>query len=52
MNNKETNLKEKLKQALEATARVISDDFKVKDKLLDYRKNQVIKVANMKLEDV
>ncbi len=32
MNNKETNLKEKLKQALESTARVISDDLKIKDK--------------------
>ena len=32
MNNKETNLKEKLKQALESTARVISDDLKIKDR--------------------
>ena len=29
-NKKETNLKEKLKQALTSTARVISDDFSVK----------------------
>ena len=32
MNNKDTNLKDKLKQALESTARVISDDLKIKDK--------------------
>ena len=31
-NKKETNLKEKLKQALTSTARVISDDFSVKKK--------------------
>ena len=30
-NNKVTNLKEKLKQALDSTVRVISDDFKIKD---------------------
>ena len=33
MNNKATNLKEKLIQALSSTARVISDDFKIKDEL-------------------
>ena len=32
MNNKETNLKEKLKQALESTARVISDDLKINNR--------------------
>ena len=32
MNNKDTNLKDKLKQALESTARVISDNLKIKDK--------------------
>ena len=32
MSTKETNLKEKFKQALESTARVISDDLKVKEK--------------------
>ena len=31
MNNKSDNLKEKLKQALSSTAKVISDDFKIKD---------------------
>ena len=30
MNNKTESLKEKLKQALSSTARVISDDFKIK----------------------
>jgi len=33
MNNKDVNLKEKLKQALTSTARVISDDLEVKDDL-------------------
>ena len=33
MNNKDANLKEKLKQALTSTARVISDDLEVKDDL-------------------
>ena len=33
MNNKVSNLKEKLKQALASTARVISDDFKIKENL-------------------
>jgi cobaltochelatase CobT len=32
MSTKETNLKEKFKQALESTARVISDDLKAKEK--------------------
>ena len=40
MNNKETNLKEKLKQALESTARVISDDFKIKDKLQENKSSK------------
>ena len=31
MSTKETNLKEKFKQALESTARVISDDLKAKE---------------------
>ena len=31
MNNKETNLKEKLKQALSSTIKVISDDIKIND---------------------
>jgi cobaltochelatase CobT len=33
MNNKDANLKEKLKQALTSTARVISDDLEIKDDL-------------------
>ena len=33
MNNKSDNLKEKLKQALTSTARVISDDFNIKENL-------------------
>tara|TARA_B100000035_G_C20761726_1_gene448631 strand:+ start:141 stop:242 length:102 start_codon:yes stop_codon:yes gene_type:complete len=32
MNNKETNLKEKLRQALTSTIRVISDDLEIKKK--------------------
>ena len=32
MDNKQTNLKEKLKQALESTVRVISDDLNIKKK--------------------
>ena len=32
MNNKENNLKEKLKQALISTAKAISDDFKIDEK--------------------
>ena len=31
MNNKDNNLKEKLKQALSSTARVISDNFEIKN---------------------
>ena len=31
--NKDINLKEKLKQALSSTFKVISDDFKIEDKL-------------------
>ena len=31
MSSKESNLKEKFKQALESTARVISDDLKIKE---------------------
>tara|TARA_B100000902_G_C26900604_1_gene711912 strand:+ start:29 stop:280 length:252 start_codon:yes stop_codon:yes gene_type:complete len=31
MNNKESNFKEKLRQALASTARVISDDFKINE---------------------
>ena len=38
MNNKTESLKEKLKQALSSTARVISDDLSIKPKL-DDRKN-------------
>ena len=38
MNSKVTNLKEKLKQALSSTARAISNDFEIKDKL-DKNKN-------------
>ena len=33
MNNKDVNLKEKLKQALTSTAKVISDDFKINNNL-------------------
>ena len=33
MSEKEINLKEKLKQALTSTIRVISDDFKIKKKM-------------------
>ena len=33
MNNKSEELKEKLRQALNSTARVISDDFEIKEKL-------------------
>ena len=31
--SKDLNLREKLRQALESTARVISDDYKIEDKL-------------------
>ena len=33
MNNKNDNLREKLKQALTSTARVISDDFNIEENL-------------------
>ena len=36
--NKDANLKEKLKQALASTARVISDDFSIKDELNENKK--------------
>ena len=40
MSNKEVNLKEKLKQALESTVRVISEDFNVNTKLNDKKRSE------------
>jgi len=40
MNNKDSNLKEKLKQALSSTARVISDDFKITDKIVENKSSK------------
>ncbi len=42
MSDKETNLKEKLKQALTSTVRVISEDLKVKKKLEDNKSKDKI----------
>ena len=41
--NKNTDLKEKLKQALESTAKVISDDFQIKE---DHKQNKSSKKFN------
>ncbi len=43
MSNKEVNLKEKLKQALESTVRVISEDFNVNTKLNDKKRSEIKK---------
>ena len=40
MNNKDSNLKEKLKQALSSTARVISDDFKIKNEIVENKSSK------------
>ncbi len=40
MSSKETNLKEKFRIALNSTARVISDEFDLNNKDLDYKKNK------------
>ncbi len=40
MNNKDSNLKEKLKQALSSTARVISDDFKITDEIVENKSSK------------
>ena len=40
MNNKDPNLKEKLKQALSSTARVISDDFKITDEIVENKSSK------------
>ena len=40
MNNKETNLKEKLKQALNSTIKVISDDIKINDNKENNKKEE------------
>ncbi len=40
MNNKDSNLKEKLKQALSSTARVISDDFEITDKIVENKSSK------------
>ncbi len=42
MSNKETNLKEKIKQALTSTVKVISEDLKVKKKLEDNKSQDKI----------
>ena len=48
MNNKSDNLKEKLKQALSSTAKVISDDFEIKD---DSEKNKGLKKRPTKVRN-
>ena len=40
MNNKNSNLKEKFKQALSSTAKVISDDFKIEDDLAENKSSK------------
>ncbi len=50
MDNKNTNLKEKLRQALSSTARVISGDFKIKDGLdknKDHHKLNFFDIENL-----
>ena len=42
MSNKDANLKEKLKQALESTFKVISDDFKIDLNSKQNKKNNKI----------
>jgi cobaltochelatase CobT len=40
MSSKETTLKEKFRIALTSTAKVISDDFEIDNKLSDKKKNK------------
>ena len=54
MDNKQTNLKEKLKQALESTVRVISDDLDIKkktDENKDSNKFNFIELDNIKTKN-
>ncbi len=50
MNNKDVNLKEKLKQALTSTAKVISEDFKIKstqDKIKDSKEIETLDIDQL-----
>ncbi len=47
MSNKEINLKEKLRLALESTAKVISDDFDSKDKLKENKSSDKLNLFNI-----
>ena len=49
MNSKSEELKEKLRQALNSTARVISGDFKIKENLTI--KNKILKFVYNKLDN-
>ena len=40
MSNKESDLKEKFRQALASTAKVISEDFNIEDKLENNKSSQ------------
>ena len=42
MDNKDINLKEKLKQALTSTARAISDDYKIEKDINQNKKKLII----------
>ncbi len=50
MNNRENHLKEKLKQALTSTARVISDDLETLEELKEGKKDK--KIDEMNLDDL
>ena len=47
MSNKETSLKEKFKIALTSTAKVISDDFNIKDKSSEKKKSKDLNIVEI-----
>ena len=47
MSNKETNLKEKVRIALTSTAKVISEDFELKDKTNEHKKSKDINLTEI-----
>ena len=50
MSSRETNLKEKFRVALNSTAKVIADDFKIDEKKLENKKNK--NLLSIEIEDI
>ena len=50
MSSRETNLKEKFRVALNSTAKVIADDFKIDEKKLEDKKNS--NIASVEIDDI